>query len=54
MNNVPSLENYFQTNCQNIIPMLLKSIGRTLGQFVEGNFAGLAHVFAHWVKHNVL
>ena len=32
--NIPSPQNYFQTNCQSIIPMLLKSIGTTLGQFV--------------------
>ena len=33
--NIPSLQNYFQTNCQSVIPMLLKSIGATLGQFVR-------------------
>ena len=35
--NVPSLRNYFQTNCQSVIPMLLKSIGTTLGQFVRAS-----------------
>ena len=33
--NIPSLQNYFQTDCQSVIPMLLKSIGATLGQFVR-------------------
>ena len=34
--NIPSLQNYFQTNCQSVILMLLKSTGKTieLGQFV--------------------
>ena len=34
MDNIPSLQKYFQTDCPNVIPMLLKSIGTTLGQFV--------------------
>ena len=33
-NNIPSPQNYFQANCQSVIPMVLKSIGTTLGQFV--------------------
>ena len=28
------LQNYFQTNCQIITAMLIKSIGKTLGQYV--------------------
>ena len=28
------LQNYFQTKCQTINPMLIKSIGTTLGQYV--------------------
>ena len=34
VDNVTSLENYFQTNRLSVIPMLLKSIGTTLEQFV--------------------
>ena len=32
--NIIILQNYFQTNCQIITPMLIKSIGTTLGQYV--------------------
>ena len=32
--NIPSQQNYFQTNCRKVIPMLLKNIGTTLGHFV--------------------
>ena len=32
--NAPSPQNYFQTNCRSFIPMLLKRIRTTLGQFV--------------------
>ena len=32
--NVPCQQNYFQTNCENVIPMLLRSMGIKLGQFV--------------------
>ena len=32
-NNFPSPQSYFQTNDQSVIPMLLKSIGKRLGQF---------------------
>ena len=31
--NIPSLQNYFQINCQSVIPMLLRCIGTILGQF---------------------
>ena len=34
MDNIIILKNYFQTNCQIITPMLIKSIGTTLGQYV--------------------
>ena len=33
--NIPIPQNYFQTNCQSIIPMLLKNIGTTLGQYAS-------------------
>ena len=36
--NVPSLQNYFQTNCRSFIPMLLKNIRTMLGQFVLTQF----------------
>ena len=29
MDNIPSPQNYFQTNCRSVIPVLLKSIGTT-------------------------
>ena len=32
--NIIILQNQFQTNCQIITPMLIKSIGTTLGQYV--------------------
>ena len=32
--NIIILQNYFQTNCQIITPMLMKSIGTTLRQYV--------------------
>ena len=32
--NVPTPQNYFQTNCRNVISILLKSIGTTLERFV--------------------
>ena len=32
--NVPKPQNYSQTNCCSVIPMLLKSIGTTLEEFV--------------------
>ena len=48
MDNIPSWQNYFQTNCQSVIPMLLKGIGTMLGQF-EYNFAELG-LFIHWIN----
>ena len=43
--NIPSPQDYFQTNYRSVTPMLLKSIGTTLEQF-ERNFADLGNVFA--------
>ena len=34
VDNIHSPQNYFQTNCWRVVPMLLKSIGTTLEQFV--------------------
>ena len=34
MDNIVILQNYFQINCQIITPMLIKSIGTTLRQYV--------------------
>ena len=40
--NIPNrLENYFQTKCWKVIPMLLKRIKTTLGQFVWTQFCRL-------------
>ena len=33
MDNIPSPQNYFRKNCRSVIPVLLKSIGTTPGQF---------------------
>ena len=45
MDKIPSPQNYFQTNCWSVIPMLSKSIGTTLGQFVCTLFCGLGTCF---------
>ena len=31
---IPNLQNYIQTNCSSVVPMLVKSTGITLQQFV--------------------
>ena len=33
MDNISSAQNYFQTNCQSVFPVFVKSIVTTLGQF---------------------
>ena len=43
--NIPSPQDYCQTNYRSVIPMLLKSTGTTLEQ-LERNFADLGNVFA--------
>ena len=45
--NVPSLHNYFQTNCWSVLLMLFKK-KKHWDILLEGNFADLGHVFAHW------
>ena len=52
--NAPSLHNYFQTNCRSVvIPILLKSIGATLEQFVWTQFYWLGirfSILSSWLK----
>ena len=48
--NVPSSQNYIQTNCLSVISMLLEALEQHKDNLFETNFVNLRHVFVHWVK----
>ena len=49
--NINILQNYIQTNCQIVTPILLKSIGKILGQYVFWTqFCRIGTYFVHWLK----
>ena len=50
MENVPNSQNYIQTNCLSVIPMLLKALEQHKDDLCESNFVNLRHVFGHWVN----
>ena len=46
MDNIPSPQNYFQTNCRSAILILLKALEEHWDNLFESNFADLGH-FLH-------
>ena len=46
MDNIPSPQNYFQTNCRSAILILLKALELHWVNLFESNFADLGH-FLH-------
>ena len=50
MDNIPSPQNYFQTNYRSIIPIIQKASEHYWDNFFEYNFVDLGDAFALWVN----